>query len=213
MGRCRPGRNRLQWSGSQPGIRTSSCNERDRGRDRRRQRQRDADRGRRALRALPAPPAARRVGRGEHRSYCILFADAASELARRRLDAIAAERDGFKLAEVDLALRGEGEILGTRSTACRASGSRSSPTTSPCSPTPGARYSSSSSERDRWMPPSWARCWTPSRALRRRGDRRLRIVAGEFGGRRLATPPRRSAAVRPTSDRVREALFSIRGGR
>jgi 16S rRNA (guanine966-N2)-methyltransferase len=37
----------------------------------------------------------------------------------------------------------------------------------------------------------------------------LRIVAGELGGRRLATPPRRSAAVRPTADRVREALFSI----
>ena len=32
----------------------------------------------------------------------------------RRLDAIEAESDGFKLAEVDLALRGEGEILGTR---------------------------------------------------------------------------------------------------
>jgi ATP-dependent DNA helicase RecG len=30
------------------------------------------------------------------------------------MEAIAAERDGFKLAEVDLALRGEGEILGTR---------------------------------------------------------------------------------------------------
>jgi len=55
-----------------------------------------------------------RVGRGEHRSQCILFADAASELARRRLEAIASESDGFKLAEVDLALRGEGEILGTR---------------------------------------------------------------------------------------------------
>jgi ATP-dependent DNA helicase RecG len=55
-----------------------------------------------------------RVGRGEHRSQCILFADAASELARRRLEAISSESDGFKLAEVDLALRGEGEILGTR---------------------------------------------------------------------------------------------------
>ena len=55
-----------------------------------------------------------RVGRGEHASHCILFADAGSELARRRLEAIEAERDGFKLAEVDLALRGEGEILGTR---------------------------------------------------------------------------------------------------
>jgi 16S rRNA (guanine(966)-N(2))-methyltransferase RsmD len=39
----------------------------------------------------------------------------------------------------------------------------------------------------------------------------LRIVAGELGGRRLATPPRRSVSVRPTSDRVREALFSILG--
>jgi ATP-dependent DNA helicase RecG len=55
-----------------------------------------------------------RVGRGEHESHCILFADAASELARRRMDAIEAERDGFELAEVDLSLRGEGEILGTR---------------------------------------------------------------------------------------------------
>jgi ATP-dependent DNA helicase RecG len=55
-----------------------------------------------------------RVGRGEHRSHCILFADTGSELAGRRLKAIETERDGFKLAEVDLALRGEGEILGTR---------------------------------------------------------------------------------------------------
>jgi ATP-dependent DNA helicase RecG len=55
-----------------------------------------------------------RVGRGEHESFCILFADQAGELARSRLEAVAAERDGFALAEVDLALRGEGEILGTR---------------------------------------------------------------------------------------------------
>ncbi len=55
-----------------------------------------------------------RVGRGGEESYCILFGDPASETARRRLDAIATERDGFKLAEVDLTLRGEGEILGTR---------------------------------------------------------------------------------------------------
>ncbi len=55
-----------------------------------------------------------RVGRGEHESQCILFADGAGELARKRLEAVAGERDGFALAEVDLALRGEGEILGTR---------------------------------------------------------------------------------------------------
>jgi ATP-dependent DNA helicase RecG len=55
-----------------------------------------------------------RVGRGEHASQCLLFAEEAGELARRRLRAVAEERDGFKLAEVDLNLRGEGEILGTR---------------------------------------------------------------------------------------------------
>ena len=38
------------------------------------------------------------------------------------------------------------------------------------------------------------------------------MVAGELRGRRLASPPR-GAAVRPTSDRVREALFSILGER
>ncbi len=54
-----------------------------------------------------------RVGRGEHESFCILFGEAQSDTARRRLEAITAERDGFKLAEVDLTLRGEGEILGT----------------------------------------------------------------------------------------------------
>jgi 16S rRNA (guanine966-N2)-methyltransferase len=39
----------------------------------------------------------------------------------------------------------------------------------------------------------------------------VRIVAGEFKGRSLVSPGRRSAAVRPTADRVREALFAILG--
>jgi ATP-dependent DNA helicase RecG len=55
-----------------------------------------------------------RVGRGEHESICILFGDPESDAARARLEAIATEGDGFKLAEVDLSIRGEGEILGTR---------------------------------------------------------------------------------------------------
>jgi ATP-dependent DNA helicase RecG len=55
-----------------------------------------------------------RVGRGEHASHCLLFAENAGGLARRRLAAVAGERDGFKLAEIDLSLRGEGEVLGTR---------------------------------------------------------------------------------------------------
>ena len=51
-----------------------------------------------------------RIGRGEHESLCILFGDPSLP----RLEAVAKERDGFKLAEVDLALRGAGEVLGTR---------------------------------------------------------------------------------------------------
>jgi len=51
-----------------------------------------------------------RVGRGEHASLCILFGDPKLP----RLDAIASESDGFRLSEVDLELRGAGEILGTR---------------------------------------------------------------------------------------------------
>jgi ATP-dependent DNA helicase RecG len=55
-----------------------------------------------------------RVGRGEHPSQCLLFAEEAGEPAQKRLQAVADQSDGFKLAEVDLELRGEGEILGTR---------------------------------------------------------------------------------------------------
>jgi ATP-dependent DNA helicase RecG len=51
-----------------------------------------------------------RVGRGEHASLCVLFGDPTLP----RLEAIARERDGFRLAEVDLELRGAGDVLGTR---------------------------------------------------------------------------------------------------
>jgi len=55
-----------------------------------------------------------RIGRGEHPSQCMLFAERPGGMAKRRLEAVAKECDGFRLAEVDLSLRGEGEILGTR---------------------------------------------------------------------------------------------------
>ncbi len=55
-----------------------------------------------------------RIGRGEHASHCILFGEAETERAQARLAAIAAESDGFRLAEIDLTLRGEGEVLGTK---------------------------------------------------------------------------------------------------
>jgi ATP-dependent DNA helicase RecG len=55
-----------------------------------------------------------RVGRGAHRSFCILLSDATDELARRRLEAVAGSNDGFAIAEADLELRGAGNVLGTR---------------------------------------------------------------------------------------------------
>jgi ATP-dependent DNA helicase RecG len=51
-----------------------------------------------------------RVGRGGDETLCILCGDPRLP----RLEAIASERDGFRLAEVDLELRGAGEVLGTR---------------------------------------------------------------------------------------------------
>jgi ATP-dependent DNA helicase RecG len=55
-----------------------------------------------------------RVGRGEYESVCLLFPEEAGGMARRRLKAVEREGDGFRLAEIDLSLRGEGEVLGTR---------------------------------------------------------------------------------------------------
>lgn len=55
-----------------------------------------------------------RVGRGEHPGLCLLLTTAeAGSLARERLEAVAATSDGFALAERDLELRREGDILGT----------------------------------------------------------------------------------------------------
>ena len=55
-----------------------------------------------------------RVGRGRHGGSCLLMSSSPSPSARRRLSAMAAEPDGFRLAEIDLQMRGEGEVTGTR---------------------------------------------------------------------------------------------------
>jgi ATP-dependent DNA helicase RecG len=56
-----------------------------------------------------------RVGRGPWTSYCILMTGARpSEDAQRRIDAMVATTDGFKIAEVDLEIRGPGDFFGTR---------------------------------------------------------------------------------------------------
>ncbi|MGH3012040.1 MAG: ATP-dependent DNA helicase RecG [Gaiellaceae bacterium] len=58
-----------------------------------------------------------RVGRGAEQSYCLLVSrprDELTEEAVRRLEALVETSDGFRLAEVDLELRGEGQLLGVR---------------------------------------------------------------------------------------------------
>jgi len=55
-----------------------------------------------------------RVGRGPWKSYCILMTDTRSEDARRRIAAMTKTNDGFRIAEVDLSVRGPGDFFGTR---------------------------------------------------------------------------------------------------
>lgn len=56
-----------------------------------------------------------RIGRGAAKSYCVLMTgDKISEEGERRLDAMVRTNDGFKIAELDLELRGPGEFFGTR---------------------------------------------------------------------------------------------------
>lgn len=56
-----------------------------------------------------------RVGRGADKSWCyLLTSDLAGDEAARRLKALESTDDGFELAEIDLDLRGEGSVLGTR---------------------------------------------------------------------------------------------------
>ena len=56
-----------------------------------------------------------RVGRGNEESYCILMTkDKLSEESKIRVDTMVKVSDGFKLAEVDLKLRGPGDMMGTR---------------------------------------------------------------------------------------------------
>jgi ATP-dependent DNA helicase RecG len=58
-----------------------------------------------------------RVGRGAEQSYCLLVSRAKEDLtdsALARLEALVASTDGFELAEKDLEIRGEGQLLGSR---------------------------------------------------------------------------------------------------
>jgi len=55
-----------------------------------------------------------RVGRGKHKSYCFLFTDSKAESSLKRLKSMEKIHVGFELAEIDLKMRGAGEIFGLR---------------------------------------------------------------------------------------------------
>lgn len=55
-----------------------------------------------------------RVGRGAHKSYCVLFSSSNSPDTRARLDIMCKTGDGFKIAEEDLKIRGPGDFFGSR---------------------------------------------------------------------------------------------------
>ena len=55
-----------------------------------------------------------RVGRGAHKSYCVLFSDSAKPEAKERLKTLVDTNDGFRIAEADLKMRGPGDFFGSR---------------------------------------------------------------------------------------------------
>lgn len=55
-----------------------------------------------------------RIGRGEYKSFCVLFADPVTDDAAERIKAFEETTDGFALAEADLRIRGEGQMFGAK---------------------------------------------------------------------------------------------------
>jgi ATP-dependent DNA helicase RecG len=55
-----------------------------------------------------------RIGRGEHKSFCVLMIDPEAAEAKERLRILEETRDGFRIANEDLSQRGPGEVLGTQ---------------------------------------------------------------------------------------------------
>jgi ATP-dependent DNA helicase RecG len=55
-----------------------------------------------------------RVGRGEHKSFCILISGSQTDTAKQRLGVLEQSRDGFFISEMDMQFRGPGEVLGKR---------------------------------------------------------------------------------------------------
>ena len=161
--------------------RPAGRDDRGRGGHRRPQRHGDRDRGRRPLRPGPAPPAARAGrARGATRASACCSASPSTEDGARRLEALTQTTDGFRLAELDLEIRGEREHPGPPP-------GRARPTcASPAWPATAASWPRRATWRGgccattrAWSAPSTACCATPcatasprSRGCWTREDRR-----------------------------------------
>ena len=179
-----------------------------------------------------------RVGRGEAQSYCILVSDSDDPTARARLEALATHTDGFELAELDLELRREGEVLGLnqsglptlRIASLRDKGDRERAVHARSIAERLLDETACAAARQRgpwpwscsaagW--PEWgrARCWRRS-PTRRPRPRRSPPPVGRDGtvsdaGRVIAGSARGTRLLapgegtRPMGDRVKETLFAI----
>ena len=63
-----------------------------------------------------------RVGRGDKKSYCVLVSSSDSEKSKERLSALKENHDGYKIAEIDLSMRGPGDFVSERAGSVRQSG-------------------------------------------------------------------------------------------
>ena len=159
-----------------------------------------------------------RVGRGEKPGEVFLVSASASEAALARLSAMETTDDGFELAAFDLSLRREGDILGNRQSGASVLKVVNVVRDGAIIEAAHADARAILEATPTWRRPSTdrslARCVSRSRARARGREADMRIVAGEFKGRRLQAP--KGQNTRPTTDRVREslmsALASARGG-
>ena len=157
-----------------------------------------------------------RIGRGEHPSLCMLFGAKDSPRLRALAQSTRRVRAG-RDRPASCAARASSSAPG--STGSPSSGSPSCRETPSCSSGRGSARGRSSTTTASCRSPRtrcWRRRWSAPTAPRprRRSGREpravcVRVIAGRFGGRTLVAP--RGRATRPTSDRVREALFSILG--
>ena len=219
--RCPPSRRRVRWTPSPPVSRRAGGYQRDRGGHRRPQRHGNADRGGRALRALAAPPAPRPGGPRPSTSPSASSSATRSRMRRGR-GSMRLPRSGTASLSPRWTSRSEARARSSApgSTGCRASARRRCPRTPGsargaragfstrerhCVPGVsgaraaagrGAGAASATSESSRWL-----------REERSRAPDRRRESSAAAG----SAAPRGATRPRPTTERVREAVFSILG--